>query len=45
MDANIIGFDYTDVIENPQVRDPVIGYLIHRMEELIEWSPLYLHHG
>ena len=34
--ANIIGFDYTDVIENPQVRDPVIGYLIHRMEELID---------
>ncbi|MGN6968165.1 VirB4 family type IV secretion/conjugal transfer ATPase, partial [Neisseria sp. P0017.S005] len=32
--ANIIGFDYTDVIENPQVLDPVIGYLIHRMEEL-----------
>ena len=34
--ANIIGFDYTEVIENPQVRDPVIGYLIHRMEELID---------
>ena len=34
--ANIIGFDYTDIIENALVRDPVIGYLIHRMEELID---------
>ena len=34
--ANIIGFDYTEVIDNPQVRAPVISYLIHRMESLID---------
>lgn len=34
--AHIIGFDYTDVIDNPEVRVPVIHYLLHRLEELID---------
>lgn len=34
--ANIIGFDYTDLIENAEVRVPVINYLIHRLESLID---------
>jgi type IV secretion system protein VirB4 len=34
--ASIIGFDYTDLIDMPEIRVPVIGYLIHRMEELID---------
>lgn len=34
--ANIIGFDYTDIIDNPEVRVPVINYLLHRLEELID---------
>ncbi|WP_434779724.1 VirB4 family type IV secretion/conjugal transfer ATPase [Neisseria sp. Ec49-e6-T10] len=38
--ANIIGFDYTDIIDNDQVRTPVINYLIHRLEELIDGRPL-----
>lgn len=38
--ANIIGFDYTDIIDNPEVRVPVISYLIHRLEELIDGRPL-----
>lgn len=38
--ANIIGFDYTEVIDNPEVRVPVIHYLIHRLEELIDGRPL-----
>lgn len=38
--ASIIGFDYTDVIDNPEVRTPVINYLIHRLEELIDGRPL-----
>jgi type IV secretion system protein VirB4 len=38
--ANIIGFDYTDLIENPEVRVPVINYLLHRLEELIDGRPL-----
>ncbi|QNP40874.1 VirB4 family type IV secretion/conjugal transfer ATPase [Lysobacter solisilvae (ex Woo and Kim 2020)] len=38
--ANIIGFDYTDVIDNPEVRVPVINYLLHRLESLIDGRPL-----
>lgn len=38
--ANIIGFDYTDVIDNVEVRVPVINYLLHRLEELIDGRPL-----
>ncbi|EFI23382.1 type IV secretion/conjugal transfer ATPase, VirB4 family [Neisseria sp. oral taxon 014 str. F0314] len=38
--ASIIGFDYTDVIDNDEVRTPVINYLIHRLEELIDGRPL-----
>lgn len=34
--ANIIGFDYTDVIDNPEIRVPVINYLLHRLEALID---------
>ncbi len=38
--ASIIGFDYTDVIDNPEVRVPVISYLLHRLESLIDGRPL-----
>ncbi|SDY20067.1 type IV secretion system protein VirB4 [Lysobacter sp. yr284] len=38
--ANIIGFDYTDVIDNVEVRVPVINYLLHRLEQLIDGRPL-----
>ncbi len=38
--ANIIGFDYTEVIDNEEVRTPVINYLLHRLEELIDGRPL-----
>jgi type IV secretion system protein VirB4 len=38
--ANIIGFDYTDIIDNTEVRVPVINYLLHRLEELIDGRPL-----
>ncbi|MFC5578379.1 VirB4 family type IV secretion/conjugal transfer ATPase [Lysobacter niabensis] len=38
--ANIIGFDYTEVIENQEVRAPVINYLLHRLESLVDGRPL-----
>ncbi|TCZ87234.1 VirB4 family type IV secretion/conjugal transfer ATPase [Lysobacter sp. N42] len=38
--APIIGFDYTDIIDNPEVRVPVINYLLHRLESLIDGRPL-----
>lgn len=38
--ASIIGFDYTDIIDNAEVRVPVINYLLHRLEGLIDGRPL-----
>ena len=38
--ASIIGFDYTEIIDNPDVRAPVIQYLLHRLEALIDGRPL-----
>ncbi|MGJ4804885.1 VirB4 family type IV secretion/conjugal transfer ATPase [Luteimonas sp. SDU82] len=38
--ASIIGFDYTDVIDNAEVRVPVVSYLLHRLEGLIDGRPL-----
>jgi type IV secretion system protein VirB4 len=38
--SNIIGFDYTDIIDNPEVRVPVVHYLLHRLEALIDGRPL-----
>jgi type IV secretion system protein VirB4 len=38
-DANIIGFDYTELIDFPEVRAPVINYLIYRMEQLLDGRP------
>ncbi len=38
-DAHIIGFDYTELLDNAEVRVAVITYLIKRMEELIDGRP------
>lgn len=38
--ASIIGFDYTDIIDHAEVRTPVIHYLLHRLESLIDGRPL-----
>lgn len=38
--ASIIGFDYTEVLDNAEVRVPVVGYLLHRLEALIDGRPL-----
>lgn len=37
--AKIIGFDYTEVIEDGKTREPIIQYLLHRMESLIDGRP------
>lgn len=34
--STVIGFDYTDLIDMPEIRSAVISYLIKRMEELID---------
>ena len=37
--SSIIGFDYTEVIEDGKTREPIIQYLFHRMESLIDGRP------
>ena len=34
--AHIVGFDYTEILDNAEVRVPVINYLLHRLEDLID---------
>ena len=34
--SNIIGFDYTDILDNTEVRVPVVRYLLHRLEGIID---------
>src|SRR5690606_37012632 len=34
--ANIIGFDYTDILDNAEIRVPVVRYLLHRLEGIID---------
>jgi len=36
----MVGFDYTDLLDNAQIRVPVIHYLLHRLEALIDGRPL-----
>ncbi|MEA9776962.1 VirB4 family type IV secretion/conjugal transfer ATPase [Xanthomonas campestris pv. raphani] len=36
------GFDVTDFLDNDQVRTPVVMYLFHRMEQLIDGRPFIL---
>lgn len=34
--AKIMGFDYTELLDTPEVRVPVVAYLIYRMESIID---------
>lgn len=38
--SSMFGVDYTELIDNPEVRAPVIRYLVHRLEEIIDGRPL-----
>ena len=33
------GFDYTDFLDDPEIRTPVMAYLLHRTEALIDGRP------
>ncbi|MBY4677962.1 TraG/VirB4 family ATPase, partial [Marinobacterium arenosum] len=35
-DSRLFGFDITSFLDNPEVRTPIVMYLFHRMEELID---------
>jgi type IV secretion system protein VirB4 len=42
--CNIVGFDVTDFLDNPETRTPTIMYLFHRIETLIDGRriPIFL---
>ncbi|MEP3329831.1 VirB4 family type IV secretion system protein [Sedimentitalea sp.] len=35
LDANLIGFDITSFLDDPTIRNPLMMYLMHRVEQLI----------
>ncbi|MDC7692802.1 VirB4 family type IV secretion/conjugal transfer ATPase [Asticcacaulis sp. DXS10W] len=37
--VQISGFDYTDILDDPEIRTPVMAYLLHRTEEMIDGRP------
>lgn len=37
--GRIVGFDYTDFIDDAEVRTPIMFYLLHRAEQLIDGTP------
>lgn len=41
--AKAIGFDYTGVLSSPDVRTPIMMYLLNVMDELVDGAPLIYH--
>ncbi|ADU13898.1 VirB4 family type IV secretion/conjugal transfer ATPase [Asticcacaulis excentricus] len=37
--VQLSGFDYTDILDDPEIRTPVMAYLLHRTEEMIDGRP------
>lgn len=40
--SKYFGFDVTDFIDNDEIRTPVVMYLFHRIEELVDGKPLQI---
>jgi type IV secretion system protein VirB4 len=36
LETRTVGFDITDFLDNPEIRSPLMMYLFHRVEELID---------
>ena len=39
LDARVLGFDMTALLENPRLRTPVMMYLFHRIDERLDGNP------
>ena len=39
LDRRVLGFDMTQLLENPRLRTPVMMYLFHRIEERLDGQP------
>ena len=38
--ASLFGYDYTDFLDDPEVRTPIMAYLLHVTETLIDGNPM-----
>ena len=39
LDARLMGFDMTDFLENDAIRPPLMSYLFHRLDDIIDGKP------
>ncbi|CAN7646575.1 VirB4 family type IV secretion/conjugal transfer ATPase [Phenylobacterium sp. LjRoot225] len=42
LDSRLLGFDMTDFLDNPEVRTPLMMYLFHRLEALVDGRRLVI---
>lgn len=42
LDADAVGFDTTQILDDPQLRTPAMMYLFHRVEERLDGSPVII---
>lgn len=42
LDARLMGFDMTDFLENDAIRPPLMSYLFHRLDEIVDGNPVII---
>lgn len=42
IDAHILGIDYTQFLDNEDIRTPILMYLFHRIQEMLDGTPLII---
>ena len=43
LDARLLGFDITELLDNPTIRTPMLFYLFHRIDELIDGQKIMIY--
>jgi type IV secretion system protein VirB4 len=42
LDARLMGFDMTDFLENNAIRPPLMSYLFHRLDDIVDGNPVII---
>jgi type IV secretion system protein VirB4 len=42
LDARLMGFDMTDFLENDAIRPPLMSYLFHRLDDIVDGKPVII---
>jgi type IV secretion system protein VirB4 len=42
LDARLMGFDMTDFLENDAIRPPLMSYLFHRLDDIVDGGPVII---